>query len=105
MYATPSTANGGKGLYASTTKLTGSSRNYYYLDTNFDVDTEYTLKTEVANGVLKIYYNGALAATESDLTRTTLYFKAGDYCQSWEDVDDLTDYCETEITSISFSHV
>ena len=80
VYATPASTNGGKGLYATTVNLTDDSLKTYYLDKSFDVDKAYTLKAQIYNGVLSIYYNGSLVATESGLTRTALYFKAGDYC-------------------------
>jgi hypothetical protein len=104
VYATPSTANGGKGLYATTDALDGTLTKYY-LSTTFDVDTAYTLKVTILNGVLNFYYNGSLVATESGVNRDALYFKAGDYCQSWQTIDSLSDYCETEITAIAFSHI
>lgn len=79
VYATPSTTNGGKGLYATSDSLDGKL-TYYYLDKSFDVDKAYTLKVQIYNGVLNFYYNGSLVGTETGVTRTALYFKAGDYC-------------------------
>jgi hypothetical protein len=51
----------------------------------------FTLKYVVNDGVFKIYYNGVLNQTISGITRSNLFFKAGDYCNI--DGDAETDYC------------
>ena len=85
----------------------------YYVDKNWKVGTKYSLKTVLKDGGLKIYYNGQLNQdiSNSNIHRSSLYFKAGDYCQS-----DLTksydgkhesssEYCNVLIHNITISHV
>jgi hypothetical protein len=63
----------------------------------------------IASGILKIYYNGVLnqniSITNTANDRTSIYFKAGDYCQSDTTIDSLTDYCEVYLHSLSVTHI
>ena len=87
----------------------GNSHTTYYIDKTAKVGTKYTLQVVIASGYLKIYYNGVLnqniSITNTATDRTAIYFKAGDYCQSYTTTDSLTDYCEVYIHSLSVTHV
>ena len=76
----------------------------YTIDANWKPNTKYTLKAIVSGGKLKFYYNNTLNHSISFPSRSTLYFKTGDYCQS-DSSDPSTDYCEVEIHAISVTHV
>jgi hypothetical protein len=71
-----------KGLYAGFQDVNGDSAGTYFIDKSWKVGTKYSLKVEIANSVLKLYYNDILNFTVSstNIARNTLYFKSGNYC-------------------------
>jgi hypothetical protein len=95
-----------KGLYGRHYKPDDSSTGYP-IDELWKENTQYTLKTVIHNGKMSISYNGThkfdIAIGDSSHYKN-LYFKAGDYCQSLQGVDDPSDYCEVQIHSLSSSH-
>ena len=93
-----------KGLYAGLKDVDPlvDNNTKYYIDKNWKEGVQFSLKTVIKGGVMKLYYNGVLNQTISNWTRNDLYFKTGDYCTT--DDDATTDYCEVLIHSITFSH-
>lgn len=93
-----------KGMYAYLFDSNGGHEDYT-IDSNLRVGDTFTLKTVVSGGTIKIYYNGQLNQTIKGSTRTGLYFKAGDYCQSITSEESHGDYCEVLVEELSVSHV
>ncbi len=79
------------------------------IDSNWKTGVKYTLKTEVHAGEMKVWYNSVLkysGKVGGDINKDykELYFKTGDYCQSFEDTDSHSDYCEVLIQDLNVVH-
>ena len=72
-------ASQSSGLYAYLFDLTGAHKTYK-IDKSWTINQKFSLKAVISGGVLNLYYNDKLNQSISGIDRTTLYFKAGDYC-------------------------
>jgi len=78
------------------------------LSTNYVLGTRFTVKIEVADGQIQVYYNGA--ATPADTyakAGSSMYFKAGAYTQSncqREPACGPTNYGEVHISRLDVTH-
>jgi hypothetical protein len=92
------------------------------LTSSFVLGTEYTIEVSISGGTIEFFMNGSTTpvSTQTGQTRTEVYFKAGNYCQSSMTTaytvgtatvyDGVTsgytnDYCLVYIMALSYSHV